>query len=305
MHIGVVLPTAPRTSSLELSAAQQSFAEIRTFALAAEAAGLDSIWVLDHLLFRLGRGQDEGIWEAWTTLAALADATSRVRLGTLVLCTAFRNPAVVAKMAVTLDEVSQGRLILGIGAGWHLPELDAFGLPTTRLVDRFAVAAEIVTTLLRTGSSSAGGRHYVTDDARLLPLGPRPGAIPVLIGGEGPRMLGLVARYADAYNTAWYGWPGPRLDARLTAIRAACERIGRDPSNLDLTVGVMLGRQANLPADELVDVDHPGAIAELIEAYAARGIEHLIVALTPSTPDALAALADARATSAGLHATVP
>jgi alkanesulfonate monooxygenase SsuD/methylene tetrahydromethanopterin reductase-like flavin-dependent oxidoreductase (luciferase family) len=282
MKVGVVLPTGPRTGSLVLTDSQWSFAEIRRFALEAEGVGIDSLWVLDHLLFRLPTRDDGGIWEAWTIISAVAAATSRAALGTLVLGAPFRNPALVAKMAATLDEVSQGRLILGLGAGWHEPEFRAFGFPHSRLVDRFAEAIQIISALLRTGMTTFVGTYYQADNAILLPPGPRPGAIPLLVGAEGLRMLGLVIAYADAYNTAWYGWPSNRLRDRIEAVHEACREQGRDPLTLELTVGVTLGPATFLGDAERVPQDDPGAIVRLLNSYDELGVAHVICALTPA-----------------------
>ncbi len=128
MKVGVILP-------LSTDNGVPSYIQIRAWARAAEAAGLDSVWIYDHLLYRFPDKPPQGIWEGWTVMAALAEATERVELGALVLCTAFRNPAVLAKMAVTLDEISGGRIILGLGAGWHEPEFAAFSLPFDHLAD--------------------------------------------------------------------------------------------------------------------------------------------------------------------------
>ena len=114
-----------------------SYAEIRRFALDAEAAGLDSLWIVDHVLYRFAGQGTQGVQECWTTAAALAEATSRIELGTLVVCTEYRNPALLAKMAVNVDALSGGRLTLGLGAGWHDPEYEAFGYPTDHKVGRF------------------------------------------------------------------------------------------------------------------------------------------------------------------------
>src|SRR3954453_8353745 len=147
MRGGVVMPIAGG-DALDRA---PSYADIRALARQAEAAGFDSIWVYDHLLFRFPEQPTGGIWEAWTLLAALAEATERVELGTIVLCVPFRNPAVLAKMADTLEEISGGRLILGLGAGWHQPEFDAFGIPFAHKVDRFEEALQIIAPLLREG----------------------------------------------------------------------------------------------------------------------------------------------------------
>ncbi|HEX9371267.1 MAG TPA: LLM class flavin-dependent oxidoreductase [Roseiflexaceae bacterium] len=145
MKIGVVMPIAEDDERR----ATPGYAEIRGIALQCEAAAFDSIWVFDHLLFRFPDQPTAGIWEIWTILSALSEATARVQLGTLVMCVPFRNPALLAKMAGTLDEVSGGRLILGLGAGWHKPEFDAFGAPFDHRVERFEEALRIIVPLLR------------------------------------------------------------------------------------------------------------------------------------------------------------
>src|SRR5579871_6689385 len=154
------------------------YPEIRDLARQAESAGLDSIWVYDHLLYRVD-GQTTGIHEGWTVLAALAEATQRVELGTLVVCTGFRNPALLAKMAATLDNVSDGRLILGLGAGWHDPEYDAFGYPTDHKVSRFEEALTLISELIRTGRADMDGRWTTARDAVLVP--PARPDIPILV----------------------------------------------------------------------------------------------------------------------------
>ena len=184
MRIGIVLPIAEDDEQGNA----RSYASIREVAVAAEAAGLDSVWVFDHLLFRSG-GKTSGIHECWTILAAIADATERVELGTLVMCTGFRNAALLAKMAATLDEVSGGRLILGVGAGWHDPEFEAFGYPTDHKVSRFEEALAVITALIREGRADLDGRYMTARDAVLLP--PARPDLPILVASKGPRMLEL------------------------------------------------------------------------------------------------------------------
>ena len=167
MRIGIVLPIAEEDAATGVP----SYAEIRAVAVAAEAAGLDSVWVFDHLLFRFD-GETTGIHECWTILAAIAEATSRVELGTIVLCTGFRNAALLAKMAATLDHISGGRLILGIGAGWHDPEFEAFGYPTDHKVGRFEESLAVITGLIRDGPGRPG--RPVHDGARRRPAAARP-----------------------------------------------------------------------------------------------------------------------------------
>jgi len=176
--IGIVLPIADEDDGNGVPA----YAQVRDVALAAEAAGFDSVWVFDHLLFR-GGGEESGIHECWTILAAIAETTQRVQLGTIVLCTGFRNAALQAKMAATLDHVSGGRLIFGIGSGWHDPEFEAFGYPTDHKVGRFAESLDVITSLIRTGRSTLDGRWVTTRDAVLLP--PARPDLPLLIAAKG------------------------------------------------------------------------------------------------------------------------
>ena len=146
MRIGVTLPLAQGDTA---DGHVPSYDEARIFALRAEAVGLDSIWVFDHLLFRFASKPEEGVREAWTTLAALAPVVPRIELGSLVMCSSFRNPGLMAKMAATLDDLSGGRVILGLGSGWHDPEYEAFGYPADHKVGRFAEDLEIAARLLR------------------------------------------------------------------------------------------------------------------------------------------------------------
>ena len=205
MKIGLMLPIGQQ----ELLVESDRWSPLRDMVLAAEASGLDSVWCADHLLFRHDEDGDrtDGIHEAWTVLAAVAAITSRVEVGPLVLCVPFRNPALTAKMATTLDEISGGRLVLGLGCGWHEPEFDAFGYEFDHRVSQFAEALEIIAPMLRTGTATFDGRWQHAADARLAPPGPRPDGLPILIAGKGPRMFELVARHADAWNAAWYGHP--------------------------------------------------------------------------------------------------
>src|SRR5690348_13598032 len=179
MKIGVVMPIAGDSETGKTP----RYAEIRDLAREAEAVGLDSIWGFDHLLFRFPDQPTAGIWEVWTILSALADATQRVELGTLVMCVPFRNPALLAKMADTLDEVSDGRFILGLGAGWHEPEFDAFGAPFDHRASRLEEALKIIVPLLREGKVDFEGRFYQARDCVLLPRGRRPRGPKILVAG--------------------------------------------------------------------------------------------------------------------------
>jgi probable F420-dependent oxidoreductase len=312
MKIGLMLPIGEQ----ELLRAPGSWDLFRAMAEAADERGLDSVWCADHLLFRHDAGSSEdatethGIHEAWTILAAVAAVTRRVEIGPLVLCVPFRNPALTAKMASTLDEVSAGRLILGLGCGWHEPEFEAFGYEFEHRVSQFAEALEIIVPLLRTGSASYAGRWQRAADATIVPRGPRPAGPPLLIAGKGPRMLDLVARHADAWNAAWYGHPDDahELRERIARLRDAMSRAGRDPATLELTAGVFVAVADDPDAPEEAIRGTPAEIGAALAGYRELGISHLVVHLWPRTAAAVAALGAAaevaRRTVAGAAASV-
>jgi alkanesulfonate monooxygenase SsuD/methylene tetrahydromethanopterin reductase-like flavin-dependent oxidoreductase (luciferase family) len=295
VRIGVTLPMSQDDDGGPFP----TYDDIRAFAQAAEAAGLDSVWGYDHLIFRDEDG-DTGIHESWTVLSALAEATSRVRLGILVLCTGFRNPALLAKMAATLDHVSGGRLILGLGCGWHDPEFEAFGYPTDHKVGRFEEALAVIHGLIREGRADIDGRWVQARNAVLEPPARRD--LPILIAAKRPRMLELTARYADIWNEAWFGPRDERWATLYSDLDATCRAVGRDPDTLERTVGVSVrmadllprsarGAGASSRSSALSgDVDE---IAAGIAAYAADGTGQFIAALEPKTPAAVERLAEA------------
>ncbi len=293
MRIGIVLPIAEEDGDPDMP----SYALIREMAVAAEAAGFDSIWVYDHLLFRFD-GRTTGIHECWTILSAIAEATKRAELGTLVMCTGFRNAGLLAKMAATLDHVSGGRLILGVGSGWHDPEYEAFGYPTDHKVSRFEESLAVIASLIREGKVTLEGRYITARDAVLRP--PARPDLPILVAAEGPRMLELTARHADAWNLAWFGLPDERLARIREALSQACERVGRDPATLSITVGITVRypelafatTDAKAPTGPALS-GTPAEIAAGLAAHAAAGADHVIAALEPATPATLAAFAQA------------
>lgn len=281
-----------------------AFETLRQMAIAADAAGLDSVWGADHLIFRSEDegGPSHGVHECWTVLTAVAAVTSRVTIGPLVIAMPFRAPALLAKMATTLDEVSGGRLVLGIGSGWHEPEFDAFGYPFDHRVGRFEEALSILLPLLRGERVTHRGRWYEVEDAEITPAGPRPGGLPILIAGKKPRMLRLVARHADLWNAAWYGRPetAGELDERIGRLRVALQDESREPSSLELTAGVFVSfpELVEGPNEEAPERAMTGTVEEVgrqLASYADRGISHLICHLWPSTPRAVEQLARAAA----------
>jgi alkanesulfonate monooxygenase SsuD/methylene tetrahydromethanopterin reductase-like flavin-dependent oxidoreductase (luciferase family) len=297
MKIGIAL----LLGEIEELGAPRPYRELRAMALQAEAAGFDSVWVYDHLLYRFPESERTlGIWEGWTLLAALADATERVELGTIVMCTAWRNPALQAKMAITADEVSGGRVILGLGAGWHQPEFAAFGYPFDHLAGRFEESMQIIAPLLKEGRVDFSGRYYAAPNCEMVPRGPRPGGPPILIAARGPRMLRITARYADQWNTAWLGQPA-LYHQRYADLVSACNDVGRDPATIETTVGVSVAYPELAPdkmPENVGDAERfltgsPDEIAAGLKAYADLGVGHIICVTAPETPEALAELSRA------------
>lgn len=292
LGVGVQLPEVER---------EVRWPELRAIARTAEQAGFDSVWVGDHLLYRYADGSTRAPWEVWTTLAGLAEATQRVTLGPLVASTAFHQPFMLAKLAATVDEISGGRLVLGLGAGWNEVEFAALGAPFDRRVSRFEEAFTIVRTLLAEGAIDFAGEFYTARDAELLPRSARPGGPPLMVGSIGARMLAATLPHVAAWN-AWYAdtrnEPGgvPRLRA---LVDDACAAVGRNPAEVERTVAV----QVRMPGGTgriMGDTDRrmavtplagsPREIADGLRAYAAEGIGHVQLVVDPITEASVAAL---------------
>jgi probable F420-dependent oxidoreductase len=273
--------------------------QVRESALAADAAGLDSAWVPDHFFYKPPEGDVTGMEESWTVLSAVAGITERIELGTIVLASAFRNPGLMAKMATTFDSVSGGRLVLGVGAGWHDPEFEANGYPTDYKVSRFEEWIQILIPLLRGETVDFHGRWYRAKGGAVHPAPAR--RIPVLVAGNKPRMMRLVARHADSWNTAWFARPDDRLHERLRDLRAALDAEGRDPDSLETTIGLLV-RDPEQPSKEEGDEWFTGStdeLAELLREYEGLGFGHAIVILEPRTTRSVERLAEAARLSRG------
>ncbi len=273
------LGTMPSLKDDSLGGETPRYRDIQAMAQAAEAIGLDSFWLADHVLFRAPTGENIGTWEGFTFLSALAAATTRIALGPLVACTSFRNPALLAKMADSLDEISDGRFILGVGSGWNEPEYTMFGWPFDHRVSRFEEAMQIIAPLLREGRVDFHGEYYDATDAVLQPRGPSPSGPPIWIGGTRPRMLRLTARFADAYNTDTI-LSAERATELWANMRAACAEVGRDPATLALTaftaVRVLQAGESAQPNEQAI-VGTVEQVADALRAFADAGVTHLVV----------------------------
>jgi probable F420-dependent oxidoreductase len=278
MKVGLLLPIADDDAT-----GTPRWSRIAELARHAEAGGIDSLWIFDHLIFRFPNEPEGGLHEAWTLVAAVAALTSRVELGTIVLATPFRPAAWLAKAAATADEIAGGRLILGIGAGWHEPEFTAFGYPFDHRVGRFEEALSIIKPLLAGERVTFHGRWTDVEDSVLLPPPPRP-HVPILIAAKGERMLRLTARHADAWNTAWFGFPDERWRTRLADLRAAMATEGRDAATLELTVGVTVdaGSDVTRPGSPNALPGDASAIADALAAWAAEGVGHVQIDARPA-----------------------
>jgi len=291
------------------SNSKRSYDSIRAIAQQAETDGFDSLWLSDNFFERIPGEPTWGMWECWTMLSALAEATERVEIGTLILCNAFRNPAILAKMATTLDEVSHGRLILGIGAGYpgyNEPMYQAFGLPFKQQVDRLAEALQILRPLLKEGQVDFAGAYYQARNCEIVPRGPRSAGPPLLVGGIGPHMLKLSAQYGDLWNTGYIGQPETMI-APLAKIKAACREIGRDPATLGITALIGLwfpDLQARRPRffDNILS-GTAQEIAAAMRGYAELGVQHIMFQCEPYTTEALRRLTEALHLYRGMEGT--
>jgi alkanesulfonate monooxygenase SsuD/methylene tetrahydromethanopterin reductase-like flavin-dependent oxidoreductase (luciferase family) len=282
LKVGVQLPEVERVVRRD---------ELRAMARAAEAVGFDSIWVGDHLLYRGDGRRERGPWDCWATLAWLAGVTERVELGPLVACTAFHPPGILARQAAAVDELSGGRLVLGLGAGWNVEEFRAFGIPFEQHVSRFEEAFEIVRRLLAGDRVTVHGRFHDLDDAVLLP--PPRRRPKLMVGANKPRMLSITLPHVDAWNT-WFTHYGNTPDGfavHNVEVAAAAERAGRDPAELERSACVLVevDREAGERPRDVPAVDAADVRAHL-EALADAGADEAILVLDPITEESIRAV---------------
>lgn len=292
LEVGLQLPEAERVVP---------FDEVLSLARRAEAAGFDSLWLGDHLLYELHDGR-RGPWEVWTSLAAVAAVTERVQLGPLVACAGFHEPAMLAKQASTVDAISGGRLLLGLGAGWHEPEYRAFGFPFDHRVSRFEEAFTIIRGLLRGEEVTFHGRFHRTERCVLHPPPVRPGGPPLLVGSVRPRMLAATLPYVDAWNAWWtdFGNSVEGFAALHARMEEAIAAAGRRPGSVAATVALWvrlpgaIGRPVGDESFAHIPALGGGAaeLADALAAFAAAGARHVQLVVDPIDAASIDALAE-------------
>ncbi|HEY3524160.1 MAG TPA: LLM class flavin-dependent oxidoreductase [Candidatus Limnocylindrales bacterium] len=290
-EIGLVLPMGD--SFVDGSTVR--WPQIRDLAIRAEEMGFDSVWTADELLWRPEGGRAQGWWECVAVTGAVAAVTSRIKVGTWILSALHRNPGITAKAVETLDEISGGRFVFGLGAGHAGRQGRAFGLPEDRTVGRFEEALRIILPLLREGRADFEGTFHAARDLEHRPVGPRGGQIPVMIGAKGPRMLRLAALHADVWS--WFVEERSDLAEfapRLEALEAACAEVGRDPATIGRSAGIVVEPTAVTGAAAVIGEPIRGSateIADALLAFRAGGFDHVEVLLWPPTITALDAMA--------------
>ena len=292
MKLGIIVPQG-WTGEYDGWEPERAWPRTVEVAQQAERLGAESIWLFDHF-HTVPKPTDEITFESFASLAALAAHTERVRLGQIVICNGFRNPALTAKMAATLDTISGGRFELGIGAGWKRDEWQAYGYGFPETAERLAMlhdALEVIGRMLEPGKhihATYEGRYASVRDARNVPKPIQPGGMPIMVGGNGPNVTWrLAARYADELNLD--GFSPEEVREALPTIRSRCEEIGRDPASLSVSVHAWWG---------MPDWRKAGtARQQFLADYAALGVSRVIGLLQAfaASDDALESLmTDAR-----------
>lgn len=279
LRVGVQLPEVER---------RVPWPEYVAMARAAEEVGFDSIWVGDHLLYRDDGREERGPWDAWSLLSALAAVTDRVRLGPLVACCGFCSAGLLARKAAAIQEISGGRLVLGLGAGWNETEFRAFGIPFDHRASRFRESFEVIRRLLAGERVTFEGRFERVEDAVLLPRPDVP--VPLMVGSTGERVLRAALAHADAWNI-WYDWYGntPEGFARENdRVSQLVREAGREPSDVLRSATVLITfedgtRDRPHTRDASALAGSPETIAHALAEFAAAGLEEAILVVSPIT----------------------
>jgi alkanesulfonate monooxygenase SsuD/methylene tetrahydromethanopterin reductase-like flavin-dependent oxidoreductase (luciferase family) len=288
-EVGVVLNTGQWVPEL----AQARWPELRAMALRAEALGFDTVWTPDELLWRATDPIPLGHWEGVAMAAAVAAVTSRIKVGTWVMSALHRNAGITAKAAETLDEISGGRFVFGLGSGHAGPQAHAFGLPEDKVFARFEEALRIIVPLLRDGHADVEGTWHVARGLTQKPQGPRPGRIPIMIGVLGPKGQRLAAQHADIWSCyATEKSDISELGPRMATLDAACADVGREPATLGRSAGIFVSPLESKPDPTGEQITgSPERIADAIRPIRDGGYTQVELALTPPTVAAVEALA--------------
>jgi probable F420-dependent oxidoreductase len=277
VRVGIQLPEVER---------DVRWPEYVAMARAAEEVGFDSIWVGDHYLYRGDGRRERGPWEAWTLLAGLAAVTERIQLGPLVACLSFHPPGILAKVAATVDEISGGRLVLGVGAGWNRVEFDAFGIAFERRGTAFAERFDAMRRLLAGERVTAHGAFVDLDEAVVLPAPAR--VPPLMVGSTGPRVLAASLPFVQVWNT-WFDWFGNRPEGfaeKRPFVDDACARAGRDPGEVERSACVLVewdpaSRERPRDAAAPPLAGGPERLADGLRAMAEAGADEVILVADP------------------------
>ena len=293
MSLGLMVPLGEGSAFGGLDA--PGYEQILEIVRAADAAGVEIAWFADHFSSPPNSeiDRERGCWEAFTLMAGLAGATRDlgIHYGPLVTCGGFRNPGLLARMTETLDEVTGGKFVLGLGAGWHQPEYDAWDYPFDHRVSRFEDTISIVAELLRDGKSTYAGTYASTNGATNTPRGPRAatGGAPLLVGSQGERMLGILARHADAWNVGWQH-EVEAVRPAMAKLDAALAAAGRDPKSVVRTISGNVGLDGATGRRGSMLTGSDDAIATRLAEFRGAGIDHFVVGLDPATPESVAHL---------------
>jgi alkanesulfonate monooxygenase SsuD/methylene tetrahydromethanopterin reductase-like flavin-dependent oxidoreductase (luciferase family) len=291
-EIGVVLITG----QFGADRATARWTDLRDLAIRAEAMGFDTVWCPDELLWRSKDRAPMGFWDNVAMAGAIAAVTSRVKVGTWVMAALHRNPGIMAKAVETIDEISGGRFVFGLGAGHEWPgQARAFGLPEDHIYQRFEEALEIIVPLLRGGHADFEGTYHAARDLDQRPVGPRPGGIPIMIGGHGPKGMRHAARLADIWSCyAEHRSDVEELGPRVAALEAACAEVGRDPATIGRSAGVDVAPLAKAGDAGVSGGAIAGSAPEIADAFRtfrAAGFTQLEFTLQPQSAAALEAMA--------------
>jgi alkanesulfonate monooxygenase SsuD/methylene tetrahydromethanopterin reductase-like flavin-dependent oxidoreductase (luciferase family) len=289
-EIGLVLPLWDSF----VDGSTSRWVDVRDLALRAEELGFDTVWIPDELLWRATADDPQGWWEAVAMAGAVAAATSRVKVGTWILSALHRNPGITAKAVETIDEISGGRFVFGLGSGHAGAQAHAFGLPEDHVHSRFGEALEIILPLLRHGRADFEGTFHAARGLAQRPVGPRPGRIPIMIGAKGPKMLRLAALHADIWS--WFAEERSdlaELEPRLAALEAACIDVDRDPATIGKSAGIVIEPTSVSGGDALGTPIRGSAmeIADVLRGFAAASFTNVEVIVSPPTRAAVDAMA--------------